>query len=143
MKISTKGRYALRIMIDIGEREKEGIVSVADIAARQDISLKYAEAIVSALLRAGLVVSRRGKSGGYNLSKSADTITAGEILRAGEGSLNVVACLAGAENECPRSSKCKTLPFWRALDDKIAAFCDSVTLQELINGTRFNQIDEE
>lgn len=133
MKISTKGRYALRIMIDVAEHEPQ-IVSVNELAARQDISVKYAEAIVGLLHRAGLIVSRRGKTGGYVLAKSADAVTAGDILRAGEGSLNTVACLSVPVNPCPRAASCKTLPFWRALDDEIAGFCDSVTLSALVSG---------
>lgn len=133
MKISTKGRYALRIMIDIAEHEPH-ITSVNELAARQEISVKYAEAIVGALSRAGLLVSRRGKTGGYVLSKSADAITAGDILRAGEGSLATVACLSEPVNPCPRAAGCKTLPFWRALDRHIAGFCDSVSLSALVTG---------
>ena len=94
----------------------------------------YAEAIVGALSRAGLLVSRRGKTGGYVLSKSADAITAGDILRAGEGSLATVACLSAPVNPCPRAAGCKTLPFWRALDRHIAGFCDSVSLSALVTG---------
>ena len=133
MKISTKGRYELRIMIDIAEHEPQ-ITSVNELAARQEISVKYAEAIVGALSRAGLLVSRRGKTGGYVLSKSADAITAGDILRAGEGSLATVACLSAPVNPCPRAAGCKTLPFWRALDRHIAGFCDSVSLSALVTG---------
>ena len=133
MKISTKGRYALRMMIDIAEHEPH-ITSVNELAARQEISVKYAEAIVGALSRAGLLVSRRGKTGGYVLSKSADAITAGDILRAGEGSLATVACLSEPVNPCPRAAGCKTLPFWRALDRHIAGFCDSVSLSALVTG---------
>ena len=133
MKISTKGRYALRIMIDIAEHEPQ-ITSVNELAARQEISVKYAEAIVGALSRAGLLVSCRGKTGGYVLSKSADAITAGDILRAGEGSLATVACLSEPVNPCPRAAGCKTLPFWRALDRHIAGFCDSVSLSALVTG---------
>lgn len=133
MKISTKGRYALRIMIDIAEHEPQ-ITSVNELAARQEISVKYAEAIVGALSRAGLLVSRRGKTGGYVLSKSAEAITAGDILRAGEGSLATVACLYAPVNPCPRAAGCKTLPFWRALDRHIAGFCDSVSLSALVTG---------
>lgn len=133
MKISTKGRYALRIMIDIAEHEPQ-ITSVNELAARQEISVKYADAIVGALSRAGLLVSRRGKTGGYVLSKSADAITAGDILRAGEGSLATVACLSEPVNPCPRAAGCKTLPFWRALDRHIAGFCDSVSLSALVTG---------
>ena len=133
MKISTKGRYALRIMIDIAEHEPQ-ITSVNELAARQEISVKYAEAIVGALSRAGLLVSRRGKTGGYVLSKSADAITAGDILRAGEGSLATVACLSEPVNPCPRAAGCKTRPFWRALDRHIAGFCDSVSLSALVTG---------
>ena len=133
MKISTKGRYALRIMIDIAEHEPQ-ITSVNELAARQEICVKYAEAIVGALSRAGLLVSRRGKTGGYVLSKSADAITAGDILRAGEGSLATVACLSEPVNPCPRAAGCKTLPFWRALDRHIAGFCDSVSLSALVTG---------
>ena len=130
MKISTKGRYALRIMIDIAEHEPQ-ITSVNELAARQEISVKYAEAIVGALSRAGLLVSRRGKTGGYVLSKSADAITAGDILRAVEGEIVPVPCLATSAESCPHRAQCETLGFWEGLNQVINQYIDSATLEKL------------
>lgn len=134
MKISTKGRYALRIMIDIAEHEPQ-ITSVNELAARQEISVKYAEAIVGALSRAGLLVSRRGKNGPVTCFRKAPRPSPRAIscARAKALSLRSRAC-PRPSNPCPRAAGCKTLPFWRALDRHIAGFCDSVSLSALVTG---------
>ena len=134
MKVSTKGRYALRIMIDLAEHAEAEAVSVSELSARQDVSVKYAEAIVAALQRAGLIHSRRGKTGGYALCRAPSEITVWDILSAGEGSLSAVSCLCGSPNLCPRAPRCKTLPFWRALNGRISEFCKSVALSDLGQG---------
>ena len=129
MMITTKGRNALKIMIDLARHEGEGYISLADIAERQKESLKYLEASAAQLSSAGLVVSARGKSGGYKLARNAEDYTAAEILQIGEGSLSPVQCLiSGCENACT----CDTLPLFKELDEVITNFLNSKTLKDLI-----------
>jgi len=132
MKISTKGRYALRMMIDIAEQGAGKMVPIKYISARQGVSLKYMEQIVTDLTKAGLLRSGRGAGGGYMLTKTPGQYTAGEILRALEGKLAPVACLEDEVNRCDRVSFCKTLGFWEGLHKVIVDYVDSVTLQDLI-----------
>lgn len=131
--ISTKGRYAMRVMADLAEHIGE-TVPLSDIAKRQEISLKYLEAIVSALSRAGLIESQRGKSGGYRLNRKPEEYTAREILEVTEGGLVPVncACLTKGE-ECKRSVLCPSLPVWQKLDKLIYDYLDSVSLSDLIS----------
>lgn len=131
MKISTKGRYALRLMIDIATRPSGLAVPLKDVATRQNISIKYLEQIVSRLCRAGLLESVRGPQGGYLLTRSPEEYTAGDILRATEGSLAPVNCLQEL-NGCPRRDECSALPFWIGLRDTINQYVDGVTLNDLI-----------
>lgn len=133
MMISTKGRYAMRVMADLAEHIGE-TVPLSDIAKRQEISLKYLEAIVSALSRAGLIESQRGKSGGYRLNRKPEEYTAREILEVTEGGLVPVncACLTKGE-ECKRSRLCPSLPVWQKLDKLIYDYLDSVSLSDLIS----------
>ena len=132
MKVSTKGRYALRLMIDLGMHSKDGYISLRDISARQDISAKYLEQIVTPLLRAGLVRSIRGAQGGYRLSRTPDKYTAGEILRAIEGSFAPIACLESDVNYCERYEECPTVGFWEGMYKVINDYVDSVSLEQLI-----------
>lgn len=132
MKISTKGRYALRMMIDLAEHAPEGYMALKDVAARQEISLKYLEQIVTPLSRAGLVASAKGPQGGYRLARPAASYPIREILQAIEGNLAPVACLDLPDNNCPRRSQCKSLPFWQGLWSLVAAYMDSVTLADLV-----------
>ena len=132
MVISTKGRYALRLMLDIAMQEGTSPVPLHDIAERQGVSFKYLEQIVPPLSKAGFLKSVRGANGGYLLTKDPSEITTGAILRAGEGNLAPVACLASDEIDCPRAELCVTLPFWKGLDDAITAYIDSVTLADLV-----------
>ena len=132
MVISTKGRYALRLMLDIAMQEDTSPVPLHDIAERQGVSFKYLEQIVPPLSKAGFLKSVRGANGGYLLTKDPSEITTGDILRAGEGNLAPVACLASDEIDCPRAELCVTLPFWKGLDDAITAYIDSVTLADLV-----------
>ena len=111
MEISTKGRYALRLMVDIASRQADLPVSLKEVATRQNISIKYLEQIVNRLCRAGLLESVRGPQGGYLLTRRPEEYTAGDILRVTEGSLAPVACLVGEHNECPRRDGCPTLLF--------------------------------
>ena len=131
MMISTKGRYALRVMLDLARGE--GFVSLKDIADEEGISMKYLEAIVSKLHKSGLVLSHRGKDGGYRLNRPAGEITIAEILGSAEGSLNPVHC-AGLNGCCERQCECLTLPLWQSLDKKIEQYLSAVTLEDVLLG---------
>ena len=131
MKISTKGRYALRLMLDIATNSKNSPVSVKDIAARQQISDKYLEQIISILNGAGFVRSIRGAQGGYLLRKKPEEYTIGMILRLTEGSLAAVACL-DEEVPCDRMEKCVTIKVWKQLNDAISGVVDNITLADLM-----------
>jgi Rrf2 family protein len=133
LKISTKGRYALRMMLDIALHDNGVPVRIKDISARQEISLKYLEQIVSALVRAKYLKSVRGPQGGYLLAKKASEYTVGDILRVTEGSLSPVECLAGDVNDCPRRGSCVTLRLWEELDEAISKVVDSYTIEDLKN----------
>ncbi len=131
MKISTKGRYALRLMIDLALNETGDYIALKSIAERQGISDKYLEQIISVLCKAGLVKSTRGMQGGYKLARPARDYTAGQILRLIEGSLTPVACMDDEPNQCPRSSKCVTLDLWKKIDDAVNSVVDNITLADL------------
>ncbi len=134
MKVSTKGRYALRLMVDLGVHgDGSNYVSLKDIAARQNISIKYLEQIVTPLHRAGLVRSVRGAQGGYKLSRDPERYTAGEILCAIEGSFAPIACLETEVNECERYEHCPTVGFWEGMYKVIQDYVDSVSLKQLID----------
>lgn len=132
MKITTKGRYALRVMIDLAQHEGEGYISLKEIAQRQGISMKYLESIVSLLNKAGELSSQRGKDGGYKLIRPSSEYTVAQILKLSEGSLTPVACLDYGTDNCEKSADCITLPMWRKLDGVIEEYLDSVTLENLI-----------
>lgn len=131
VKISTKGRYALRIMIDLSLQDRNVYIPLRDVAQRQQIPLKYMEQIIPFLNRAGYLKSVRGNGGGYKLACSPAECTAGDILRAVEGSLAPIACLEDDPNQCPRREICKTLPFWQGLYRTITDYVDGVTLAHL------------
>ena len=133
MMISTKGRYALRVMLDLAD-QAEGYLSLKEIADRQQISVKYLESIAAILNRAGLVRSQRGKDGGYCLARPAGEITAAQVLRLTEGTLSPVACPSLEGNPCQRAETCKTLPLWQVLDETIDRTLSSVTLEDLLRG---------
>ena len=135
MKISTKGRYALRMMLDLAVHDTGEYISLKDISERQDITVKYLEQIITGLSRAGLVKAGRGSQGGYRLTRKPCEYTAGEILRAMEGSLAPIPCLDGEENLCPNSGSCFTLPFWSGLGKVIDQYVDSITLEDLYQQT--------
>ena len=134
MLISTKGRYALRVMIDLAEHRATGRIPLKEIAQRQSISEKYLENILSTLVRAGLLSGMRGKGGGYKLTREPDQYTAGEILRLTEGSLAPVACLDGDCSGCERAETCPTLDMWKNLDKLINDYLDGITLESLTGG---------
>ena len=132
MLVSTKGRYALRVMIDLAEHQSEGYVPLKETAARQEISEKYLEGILKLLVRSKLLTGLRGKGGGYKLTKSPDQYTVGSILRVTELSLAPVSCLDAGQSPCARMTECRTLPMWRELDKLINNYLDSITLAELM-----------
>jgi len=131
MKISTRGRYALRMMVDLALANADEFVTIKSIAARQDISVKYLEQIITVLSRAGFVKSARGAQGGYKLAKPAEDYTVGMILRQIEGSLVPVACMEDDPNQCPRCDQCVTLDVWKQLNDAISSVVDHMTLADL------------
>ncbi len=138
MKVSTKGRYAIRLMIDIGI-QNNGYVRLKDVAKRQEISIKYLEQIVGSLQKAGLLLSSRGAQGGYKLAKDPENYKIGEILRATEGSIAPVSCLDDDINNCNRNHLCSTLDFWKGLYDVINDYLDSHNLAELMEIEKNNQ----
>jgi len=136
MKISTRGRYALRLMLDLALSDPDQYVTIRKISERQEISYKYLEQIISVLNRGGFVKSVRGSQGGYKLARPAEEYTVGMILRLIEGNLVPVACMEDDPNQCPRSSKCVTLDVWKQLDDAINNVLDGITLADLANKAR-------
>ena len=133
MMISTKGRYALRVMIELAISNPDEYVPLKQIADNQQISEKYLEAIIKNLVREGLVTGLRGKGGGYKLSKSPEAYTVAEILRVTEGSLAPVACLDADENTCENCMDCVTLEIWQCILDAVNKVVDSITLQYLVD----------
>ena len=134
MKISTKGRYALRMMLDIAQNQGAGFVTLKDIAQRQAISKKYLEQIALQLSQANVLRAVRGHQGGYRLIREPAEYTALEILRIAEGSLAPVACMDQEPNLCERRGICLTLPLWMGLDQIIENYLSSVSLQDLLDG---------
>ena len=133
MKISTKGRYALRMLIDLAEHSSDGFIALKDIAKRQDISKKYLEQIVPILNRSEILQTNRGFQGGYKLAQSPDKYTVGMILRLTEGSLSPVPCLDQNPNLCERCNECITLPIWQGLKKAIDDYLDNITLQDILD----------
>lgn len=138
MKISTKGRYALRLMIDLAKNDNGKYITLKEVSKRQHISIKYLEQITTSLCKVGYLNSVRGPKGGYKLSKKPKDYTVGDILRVTEGSLAPIACLDGEYNTCTRMDTCITLPFWKGLYEVINNYVDSTTLQDLINNENKN-----
>ncbi len=133
MKISTKGRYALRLLLDLGEHRGDGFISLKEIAERQGISKKYLEQIIPILNRTNVLRTNRGAQGGYMLARTPDKYTVGEILRLTEGSLAPVACLEQEPNLCERQESCATLPVWQGLYRVIIDYLDHITLQDILD----------
>ena len=136
MKISTKGRYALRMLLDLADNQKDGYVALKDIAARQNISKKYLEQIIPILNRSDILKASRGFQGGYRLAKSPDRYTVAEILRMTEEGLAPVACLEHEPIECDRSADCITLPVWQGLYRVINEYLEGITLQDILDARR-------
>ncbi len=141
LKISTKGRYALRMLIDLAEQQNTGFVPLKDIAERQHISKKYLEQIIPLFNRSDMLLTNRGAQGGYMLARQPDQYTVGEILRLTEGTLVPVAC---AQNpaQCDRSADCATLPVWQGLSRVINEYLDGITLQDILDQHRERAIDD-
>ena len=132
MMISTKGRYALRVLVDMAEHQAGGYVPLKEIAERQEISEKYLESIVKTLVKEQILEGLRGKGGGYRLRKEPDQYTVGQILRVMEGSLAPVACLEEGSAPCARVANCRTLALWSGLNDLIRDYLDRFTIADLM-----------
>ncbi len=130
--ISTKGRYAIRVMLDLAENDTGSYIPLKDIAARQAISKKYLEIIVKEMVNGGLVTGTSGKGGGYKLCRKPEEYTLGEIIELMEGTLSPVACLAGKTNDCPRKAACQTLPLWEEYDQMVHDFFYGKKLSDII-----------
>lgn len=130
--ISTRGRYALRVMIDIAEHGGDKYITLDEIAERQEISEKYLEGILATLTKGNMLIGVRGKGGGYKLTRRADEYTVGSIIRLTEGSLSPVACLKDGAPPCGRRENCKTLPVWKGLDKLINDYLDGIKLSDLL-----------
>ena len=134
MIVSTKGRYALRVMVDLAEHQTEGYTPLKEIAQRQEISEKYLETILKSLVQAQLLTGLRGKGGGYRLTRAPERYTVGEILRLTEGRIAPVSCLEHEDMRCERAPYCRTLPMWRRLDEMLTNFFDGITIADLMVG---------
>ena len=132
MLISTKGRYALRVMIDLAEHQTDGFIPLKEIARRQEISEKYLESIIKLLVKAKLLNGLRGKGGGYQLTRRPEQYTVGHILRLTEDSLAPVSCLEQDSDGCPRAAECRTLFLWQGLDKVINDYLNNITVADLM-----------
>ena len=132
MIVSTRGRYALRVMIDLAEHHSDDRIPLKDISSRQGISQKYMEAIMTLLSKNGFVDAIHGKGGGFKLNRAPDQYKVGEILRLTEGTLAPVACLQENAEDCDRASECRTLPMWAKLNSLVNEYLDSVTIADLM-----------
>ena len=133
MKISTKGRYALRMLIELAAHQEQGFMSLKEISEHQNISKKYLEQIVPMLNKSGILRTNRGNKGGYMLAKPPRECTVGDVLRATEGSLAPVTCLEYEVNDCPRAESCATLYVWQGLQKAVEGYLDSVTIQDILD----------
>lgn len=136
MIISTKGRYALRVMIDLAEHQTDRYIPLKKIAQRQEISEKYLESILKSLVQQKFLTGLRGKGGGYRLTRAPELYTVGSILRLTEGSLAPVACLEDGAVQCARSASCRTLPMWRGLNKLINDYFDGITIADLMGSSQ-------
>ncbi len=132
--VTTKGRYALGMLLQLAQQPADRFVSLKTIAERQQVSMKYLEMIVSLLNKGGLVESTRGKDGGYRLARKAEEITVAQVLRATEGSMAPVSCISCGESSCEHADTCLTLPMWQRLDQLTDRYLSGVTLSDLLNG---------
>ena len=132
--VSTKGRYALRFLLDLAEHQAEGYVPLKDVAGRQEISEKYLEIVVKELVKGGFLAVMRGKGGGYRLNRPSEEYSVKSILELMEETLVPVACLKPGQAPCPRKDRCRTLPLWQGLDPVISDYLEPITLADLIVG---------
>lgn len=132
--VSTKGRYAIRVVLDLAEHNSGEYVPLSEISTRQEISMKYLEIIVKSLVQGKLLEGQRGKGGGYRLTRPLNEYFIGEILELSEGTLATVACLDNGANICPREEKCKTLVMWKKYDSMVHDFFYNITIENLMNG---------
>lgn len=139
MNITSKGRYALRVMLDLAQHTEDGYVSLKTVADRQGISMKYLELIVGSLKKNDLLDSTRGKEGGYRLKRPVEEYSVGEILRCLEDNLAPVACIKDGSINCDRAVGCMTVPMWKELDDITNAYLDNVSLMDLITGDKWKE----
>ena len=137
MNVTTRGRYALRVMLDLAQHPDDGFISLKTIAERQAISMKYLESIVCSLKKAGLGESSRGKEGGYALSRPPEDYPVGEILRSSEDKLAPVSCITAEGVACAQAAGCLTLPMWRELDKLTNRYLDTVSLHDLLTGDKW------
>ena len=137
MNITSKGRYALRVMLDLAQHPDDGFVSLKTVAERQGISMKYLESIVGSLKKAELLDSTRGKEGGYRLSREPAAYTVEEILRSIEDNLAPVSCIKDGSIQCDRAAACLTIPMWKELDEITNAYLKTVSLEDLLTGRKW------
>ena len=137
MNITSKGRYALRVMLDLAQHPEDGFVSLKTVAERQGISMKYLESIVGSLKKAELLDSTRGKEGGYRLSREPAAYTVEEILRSIEDNLAPVSCIRDGSIQCDRAAACLTIPMWKELDEITNAYLKTVSLEDLLTGQKW------
>lgn len=134
MLVSTRGRYAIRVMIDLAEHMNGKYIPMKEIADRQDVSLKYMTKIMQALTKSGMLDGQHGKGGGYKLNRDPEEYRVGDILRLTEGSLAPVACIDETDCKCDRSFECRTRPMWNELDKLISEYLDGITIADLMEG---------
>ena len=142
MMVSTKGRYALTVMVDLAKLSDGGYVSLSDIAERENLSMKYLESIISILNKGGLLQSLRGKNGGYKLARSPEEYSINEILLLTEGTLAPVNCIMQEGVQCEKAATCSTLPLWAGLDKVIENYLKGITLEDIIEGNRKKMLGE-
>lgn len=142
MMVSTKGRYALTVMVDLAKNAVDGYVSLADIAERENLSMKYLESIISMLNKGGMLESLRGKNGGYKLARDPSEYTINEILLLTEGTLAPVNCIMQEGVECEKAATCSTLPLWAGLDGVIEKYLTGITLEDVMSGNRKKMLVE-
>ena len=140
MKISTKGRYALRMLVDLAEHNNGTYIPLKEIAERQDISKKYLEQIIIIFNKSNILRTNRGAQGGYMLARSPEKYSVGEILRLTEGDLSPVECMVGNASTCSRSADCPTLPVWQGLSKVVNEYLDGITLKDIVDQHRANSV---
>ncbi|MBR4579088.1 MAG: Rrf2 family transcriptional regulator [Oscillospiraceae bacterium] len=132
MMVSTRGRYALRVLIDLAENQRDGFVTLKEVASRQEISEKYLESIVKELVRAEVLEGLRGKGGGYRLARAPEDVSVLDVLKLMEGTLAPVACLEERAKPCPRAMSCRTLPLWEGLNKVVTDYLRNFTIRDLM-----------